>query len=299
MVGPGANLPWVRYGGDFGANAWHPEGGLSVHRPADLDRTLAAAREAGASLIRWFVLCDGRAGLDWTAGPPRLQPVTLRDLETALSTLGRHDLRMVPVLFDFTWAHRRRVERGVQLGGRAALLRDPVARHQLWQAVDGLLTAFGRDRRIAGWDLWNEPEWMASRWQPPGCRLSRRLVRRCLGELALHVRWHARQPVTVGLASVLGLPLCRDLALDLLQVHWYDHLERRAPLARPHSPSSGTPIVLGEFPTRGSQRSPVDIHRDARQAGYAAAWPWSLRATDAASDPARALAAIAPRVDET
>lgn len=300
MVAPGANLPWVRYGGDFGANAWHPEGGLSVTDSADLDRTLAAARAAGASLIRWFVLCDGRAGLEWTASPPRLQPVVLRDLDAALSALARHDLRMVPVLFDFTWAHRRRVEHGVQLGGRAALLRDPVARHHLWRAVDGLLTAFGHDRRIACWDLWNEPEWMASPWQPPGCRLSRRLVRRCLRELALHVRWHARQPVTVGLASVLGLPLCRDLGLDLLQVHWYDHLERRAPLARrPPSSASSTPIVLGEFPTRGSQRSLVDIHRDARQAGYAAAWPWSLRANDPASDPARALAAIAPRLDET
>lgn len=300
MVGPGANLPWVRYGGDFGANAWQPEGGLSVTHPADLDTTLGAARQAGAAVIRWFVLCDGRAGLDWTTGTPRLQPVVLHDLDVALSALARHQLRMVPVLFDFTWAHRRRLERGVQLGGRARVLRDPVSRHHLWRAVDGLLAAFGRDHRVACWDLWNEPEWMASPFQPPGCRLSRRLVRRCLAELALHARWHAQQPITVGLASVLGLPLCRDLGLDLLQVHWYDHLERRAPLARrAHAASSFTPIVLGEFPTRGSQRSLADIHRDARHAGYAAAWPWSLRANDKASDPARALAAIAPRADQT
>lgn len=299
MVAPGVNLPWVRYGGDFGANAWQPQGGLSVSRPPDLDQTLDAARLAGASLIRWFVLCDGRAGLDWTASTPVLQPVVLRDLDTALATLARHDLRMVPVLFDFTWTHRRRLQGGVQLGGRAAVLRDPVARHHLWRAVDDLLTAFGRDRRVACWDLWNEPEWMAALRQPPGCRLTPRLVRRCLAELALHARWHAQQPITVGLASVLGLPLCRDLGLDLLQVHWYDHLEGRAPLARrPSLRPPVTPIVLGEFPTRGSHRSLAEIHRDARHAGYAAAWPWSLRAHDAASDPTAALAAIAPRVDE-
>ena len=26
----GANLPWLRYGGDFGANAWSPAGGMAA-----------------------------------------------------------------------------------------------------------------------------------------------------------------------------------------------------------------------------------------------------------------------------
>jgi len=300
MVPPGANLPWVRYGGDFGANAWHPAGGLAATPSPDLDATLAAARAAGAGLIRWFVFCDGRAGFDWADGLPHLQPVVLDDVEVALALLARHELRMVPVLFDFTWNRRARAINGVQLGGRAAVLRDPVRRHGLWRAVDGLLARFGRDPRVAYWDLWNEPEWMAAPWQPPSTRLSSGLVRRCLGELALHVRWHAHQPITVGLASVHGVPLCRHLALDLWQVHWYDHLERRAPLDRaPQLPPPHAPVVLGEFPTRGSRRTPADIHARARRAGYAAAWPWSLRADDDASDPARALAAITPPAEDT
>ena len=60
----GANLPWVRYGGDFGANAWSPRGGLGGRgRDAALDDRLHLLRSRGVEVLRWFVLCDGRAGL--------------------------------------------------------------------------------------------------------------------------------------------------------------------------------------------------------------------------------------------
>jgi hypothetical protein len=29
----GVNLPWLSYGGDFGANAWHPRGGIARPEP--------------------------------------------------------------------------------------------------------------------------------------------------------------------------------------------------------------------------------------------------------------------------
>jgi hypothetical protein len=296
----GVNLPWVRYGGDFGANAWSPAGGLSTRDSTELDRTLEAAAAAGAEVIRWFVLADGRAGIafDGSGAPERLQPVVLDDMQTALDRLRRHGLRMVPVLFDFTWADAPRLLNGVVAGGRAAVLRDAVARHRLWRVAATLVAAFGRDRGIAMWDLWNEPEWMAARWRPPARRLSRRRLRQCLAELALHVRWSATQPLTVGLASARGLPLCRDLSLDVLQVHWYDHLERRAPLSPcARVPWSTAPLVLGEFPTSGSSRAASVIAALARDAGYAAAWPWSLHADDASTDGSAALQVLATMRD--
>ena len=60
----GVNLPWIRYGGDFGANAWHPDGGVHVPaRRAELEVACARMADAGMDLVRWFVLADGRAGL--------------------------------------------------------------------------------------------------------------------------------------------------------------------------------------------------------------------------------------------
>lgn len=287
MIAPGVNLPWLRYGGDFGANAWSSVGGLSTRDLTDLHRSLEAAANAGARVVRWFLLCDGRAGITYDAAgaPVALQPVVLDDLSLALDALAAHGLRMVPVLFDFTWADARRVVNGVALGGRAHILKDPVERHALWTVVDTLLGTFGHHRGIAMWDLWNEPDWLVSPWRPPGRRLTHGLLRRCLSELALHVRWHSPHPLTVGLASARGLPLCRDLDLDVLQVHWYDHLERHTPLARrPRVSWSTAPLVLGEYPTRGSARRPDQIVDTARHAGYQAAWPWSLRADDHCSD---------------
>lgn len=292
----GVNLPWVAYGGDFGANAWRPAGGLSTRDLSALHRTLEAARAAGAEVVRWFVACDGRAGFtcDARGRPLALQPVVLEDMHTALGALLAHDLRMVPVLFDFTWGDAARVVSGVQLGGRSAVLRDALARHQLLRAVDPLLAAFGRHPGVAMWDLCNEPEWLSARWRPSPRRLSRALVRQWLSELVLHVRWHATQPVTVGLASACGLPLCRDLDLDVLQVHWYDHLERRAPLdVLPRVSWSQAPLLLGEFPTRGSAHAPDQLVDRARTAGFAGAWGWSLLADDDASDGEAALRVMA------
>jgi hypothetical protein len=295
VIPSGVNLPWLRYGGDFGANAWSSVGGLSARDLTDLHRSLEAAARAGARVVRWFVLCDGRAGIAFDAPgtPLALQPVVLDDMSAALAALQAQGLRMAPVLFDFTWADARRVVDGVPLGGRAHVLKDPIARHALWRVVDQFVGAFGHHPGVAMWDLWNEPDWLVAPWRPPARRFSSARVRQCLSELALHVRWHSPHPVTVGLASALGLPLCRDLDLDVLQVHWYDHLEPRTPLGRrPRVTWSDAPVLLGEYPTRGSTRLPADIIATARRAGYDAAWPWSLRADDRCSEEQATLHAL-------
>ena len=302
VLARGVNLPWIRYGGDFGSNAWAPAGGLSCRDCSDLHRILERAASTGTQLIRWFVLTDGRAGITYDdSGTPRaLQPVVLDDLAAALDALSVHGLRMVPVLFDFTWTDAARVVDDVRLGGRTAVLRDAVSRHALWHVVDALVSPFGRHDGIAMWDLWNEPDWMMAPWRPPVRRLAPRRVRQALEELALHVRWHATQPITVGLASTRGLSLCRTLDLDVLQVHWYDPLESRAPLAhRPAVSWSRAPWILGEFPTRGSARRPETIVTMARHAGYVAAWPWSLNADDRSTDSDAALQVLAAIGDET
>lgn len=282
----GVNLPWWRYGCDFGSNAWRI-GGVAARDGAEVRRALDDARSSGARTVRWFLLCDGRAGIEFDAAglPVRLQPSLFADLDRALELVAAAGLRLVPVLFDFHWAKPARTVNGVQLGGRSWLLRDPVARHHLvTRVVDPIVARVGADPRIAVWDLCNEPEWMAQPWWPASARVSRDCLRRWLAELAMHVRWASPHPVTVGLASSRGLSLIRDADLDIVQVHWYDHHQRRAPLERcPVLPGRARPVVLGEYPSAGSRRSVLEILDAARAAGYAAAWGWSLLADDSAS----------------
>ena len=85
-------------------------------------------------------------------------------------------------------------------------------------------------------------------------------------------RVHAvtRQQVTVGTASAMTLSLVRGLGLDFYQPHWYDRFEARAPLGR-HTATldCDAPVVLGEFPTCNSARTPGELLTTAEQSGYA------------------------------
>jgi hypothetical protein len=100
-----------------------------------------------------------------------------------------------------------------------------------------------------------------------------RLVHRCTGQLA-----------TVGLANAAGLPLVRDTGLDFYQVHWYDRWESVAPLQRPVAELDlDRPLLLGEFPTRNSSRSPEAIVAAAKSSGYSGALGWSVLGTDRSS----------------
>ena len=287
----GANLPWVRYGGDFGGNAWSPAGGIASRDESD---TLLAIfdrlRALGVTVVRWFLLCDMRAGVrfDGDGVPVALDPAVERDLDVALRLLERRGLRMMPVLFDFHLCRPRRFVNGVQLGGRSRLLRVAEFRGRLLEAVvEPLLVRYGSDPHIAAWDLLNEPEWATfgvGTWNPV-TSVSRGAMRAYLGEGASLVHALSNHGVTVGSASAATLDLVRGLGLDFYQPHWYDRLDRRAPITR----DCGTlgcdaPVVLGEFPTRGSKRAPGDLIALARQAGYAGAYFWSVLADDAHSE---------------
>ncbi len=80
----GANLPWLRYGGDFGANRWAMSGGLSQREDAaaTIDR-LHLLKSSGVTVLRWFMLCDGRAGIQVE---PDGSPAGLDDFSSATST---------------------------------------------------------------------------------------------------------------------------------------------------------------------------------------------------------------------
>ena len=295
----GANLPWVRYGGDFGANIWSPAGGVATRGiPDHIRETLTRLRDVGVHWLRWFVLCDGRAGIRFDAHglPLGLDAHVRHDLDAALAYVDALYLVIVPVLFDFHWFARRRIVQGVQTGGRrAAIARAARRRALLDRVVSPLAAHVAGHRAVGAWDLINEPEWATfglGSWNP-FTTIRRSVMRRFITEAAAVVRAHSRSPVTVGLAQARGLDLVAGLGLDFYQVHWYDTHSDDRPLDRPvEALALDRPVVLGEFPTRGSRRSPEAIVDAARAAGYAGSWFWSVQAGDAATDCAAALTAM-------
>ena len=287
----GVNLPWFDYGLDFGANAWQPRGGLSSSRDrrARLSAVLGDLAARDCRVVRWFLLCDGRSGVRFAADgtPVGLDDHVFPDLDLAVETAARYDLRLLLTLVDFLWLKRARVVRRVRLGGHARTVSDPRRRGALVANVfQPIYVRYAREHAVWGWDVCNEPEWAVRRvGGHPRSTVARRDMAAFLREATECAHAHVMQPVTVGLASWRGLPLVRDAGLDLYQFHWYDALQRRAPLEKPvASLALDRPVLLGEFPTRGSRRSPSEIVGQARRSGYMGALAWSVLATDRATD---------------
>jgi hypothetical protein len=286
----GVNLPWMHYGGDFGANAWRPLGGIAQpDRRAELDETLARLSDSGFTLLRWFLLGDARAGVivDDRGEPAGIDAALERDLDTALACLERHGLRALFVVVDFLIAHPAQSVRGVQTRGRVAWLRRPDTRARFVEHVIAPLGArAGAAPALFGWDLINEPEWVTLGWGgwDPRCCITRRTLRAFVGEASAVLRSSSAAPITVGLASARGLPLVRDLGLDFYQVHWYDHVDPPSTLVTQAATYAlDAPLWLGEFPTLQSSQAPVDILSAVEHAGYAGAFAWSHGSQDAFS----------------
>jgi hypothetical protein len=295
----GANLPWLDYGHDFGRNAWQPEGGLArPERRERMRRELGALAESGATLVRWWLLGDGRAGLreDREGRVTGLDDRFLPDVDAAVLGLREAGLRALFVLVDFLWLDAPRLVGGVRLGGRRDHVRDPARRARLVEtAFAPLADRYGREPAVAGWDLMNEPEWatLAVGTLDPRRSVSRGEMRAFLAETARAFRSRAEQPLSVGLASARWLSLLDGLPLDHVQVHWYETLDSATTLARPvQSFAPGRKALLGEFPTRGASLSPRAILEIARAAGYSGAFAWSALADDRATDAAACHAAL-------
>lgn len=273
----GANLPWLHYGIDFGANAWRPEGGIAQpDERAHLDAVLQRLAADGVRSVRWFLFCDGRAGIRFSEGgrPLGLDGFVMRDLEAALTLAAAHRIQIMFVLLDFLWCDAAREVRGVQMGGRSRVLDTPAARHALLDAVfRPVLERYGREPSVFAWDIINEPEWIRT-LRPSG-------IEAFLSETVSLIRTTTTHPVTVGSAGVRWRERYASLDLDFYQVHWYDSLKRQPPLETPVSRLGfDRPVLLGEFPTKGSTRAPGDIVATARAAGYAGAFYWSALSDD-------------------
>jgi hypothetical protein len=276
----GANLPWVHYGIDFGANAWRPDGGVGQpEEHAQLEVVFAELAASGVRYVRWFLFCDGRAGIRFSAGdrPLGLDDFVFRDVDAALEVADRHGIRIMFVLLDFLWCDPVTTTRGVQMGGRAHVLADAAGREALLdQVLRPMLERYGDEPQILAWDIINEPEWITT--------IDADDLRAFLIDSVELIHATTCHPVTVGSAGVRWRDRYIGLGLDFYQVHWYDSLKHQPSLETPVSELNfDRPVLLGEFPTRGSTRAPEGIVETARAAGYSGAFYWSVLSRDECS----------------
>ena len=176
----------IFYGLDFGANVWGSHLGVSTRRAA-VERDFAEMAALGFRVARWFVFCDGRAGIvyDDRGLPAGLDPHFFADLDAALEIAGDAGIALDLVLLDHRVdVHRRArdarrsVHRRAARGAAAARPRARAARRRpdatrsstTWSLRWSGATAPGGERAdlaptIVAYELMNEPDFVIEEWE--------------------------------------------------------------------------------------------------------------------------------------
>jgi hypothetical protein len=293
----GCNYPWstdgstVFYGLDFGANVWGSHLGVSTRRHA-IARDFEQMAALGFVAARWFVFCDGRAGIvyDERGVPVGPDAHLFADVDAALEIAGTYGIAVDFVLFDHRWMFR----------GVRETIADPVTGDLLeGQLREGrariMLTRDGRDaliervvtplvRRyspsgarpdlaphVLAYEFMNEPDFVIDEWEPD---LSRHVMRplpfAILAELVSRVsevvHRYSSAFTTLGGARLRNLWAWDDdaLGLDVLQVHSYPDLRRPQQDEDPFGLAAralgvGRPVLLGEFAGNAREQHPPGV----------------------------------------
>lgn len=291
----GCNYPWstdgrtVFYGLDFGANVWGSHLGVSTRRDA-VAVDFAEMAALGFTVARWFLFCDGRAGLvyDDRGLPAGFDPHFHADLDAALEIANGVGIRINLVLLDHRWMYagvRHTIAdpaTGIILEaslphGRAHVLLSEAGRGRLFERVLSPLvrryspTGERSDLSSAvfGYEFMNEPDFVVEEWErdlsshvprPLPFEVLADIVAR-LSELVHTV--HPGAATTVGCARLHNLWAWDDdsLGLDLLQLHSYPdvrHPGRDADVFGIPASRLGVRhrVLLGEFPGNGPEQHP-------------------------------------------
>jgi hypothetical protein len=128
--------------------------------PKEIDKELGWAEGLGMNSMRVFL-----HDLVWKDDPEGFK----KRIDTFLEICAKHKIRPLFVLFDSVWNPSFKPGKqptptpGVHNSGwvqspGADALKDPSQYRRLEAYVKGVVGAFAHDKRVLGWDIWNEPD---------------------------------------------------------------------------------------------------------------------------------------------
>ncbi len=128
--------------------------------PARIDQELGWAAAIGMNTMRVFL-----HDLVWQQDPAGYRA----RIDQFLTIAAKHKIKPMFVLFDSCWdpfpalGKQRAPQPGVHNSGwvqgpGAKALADPAQLPRLEAYVKGVVGAFGKDKRVLAWDVWNEPD---------------------------------------------------------------------------------------------------------------------------------------------
>jgi hypothetical protein len=269
----GANLPWIKCGGDFGGNTWGAYGIGSANPPPPpppqplssqaLRTTFQAMQAAGVNVARWFMFFDGRAGITYDANgsPTGLDGDVFRDIDAAAAIANTYSIRIIFVLISFEWMFNKLAPDDIT-GGRSMILRDPTKQDELISNVFvPVFERYADNDSVLAYDIANEPEWGLTGGNLPAPRqiegrtfdsVPLALFTSFARKVAAAAQQYAPgQYVTLGSARAKWVGNWQGLGLDFYQFHYYPQTENPKTFLEVLAdllPGLDRPIWLGEFP---------------------------------------------------
>ena len=275
----GANLPWIHYGWDLGANPWGGAAdGFSSNRAA-LASAFAALRGNRATLCRVFLFGDCRSGLlyDGFGGVSGAEPLAYTDMDAIVAEARTAGVRLLPVLLDFMVADGVATNQdGVLLGEHPELIADPRRKRQFIEnVVRPFVRRYGTNEAIYAWDILNEPSFASA----VTTNDLKQFVEDCAAAI-LSENPGAR--VTFGNYDRYDLEAYGAATCTAAQVHYYDfamscYWDFDAPAT---NILASKPVLFGEVEATNA----ADKLQAALTNGYEGVLFWSVRAPFNGSD---------------
>ena len=229
---------------------------------AEIDKELGWAESIGMNTMRVF-LQDQL----WKQDPEGFK----KRLDVFLGIAAKHHIRPLLVLFDSCWETDPHLgpqhppipgvhnSGWVQSPGKQRLL-DRSVEPELKAYVEGVVGAFGKDERVLGWDVWNEPDNKGGDREPDVAAKVKRVDELLPKAFAWARAMHPVQPLTSGVwtggwsdpakeSETTKIQLAES---DVISFHNYDWPEGFEARVRELQRLQHRPLICTEYMARGN-----------------------------------------------
>lgn len=296
----GANIPWNKFGMDFGT---HPSWGAG-YDSAWWNNAFAALKAQKINSARIWLHCDGRASPEFNSSGDvtGIDSNLVPNLQDMLDRANANGIRVQLCLWSFDMCNDNTGSAGPYAGKHQTLITNTTYRtNYINKALNPILNGIVGKPALAVIEVINEPEWAISGGGGSTTyQVSKDQMRAFVQAIRNAIKAKTSKNVTVGSASVKWSTAngkdgtvgdyWSGLGLDHRDVHYYDWMTGSGytydPFASGHTPSYygwSTPAVIGEFGGNGNKpySTVLDMMNRAWNNGYAGHMPWSYIGADA------------------